>query len=218
MDRILSSCSFVFHCSFAFDKTKCQVLGLSVRNQYAPLVLLFLKGLQSCLLTAHPSFIMDRRWCFATIYGLIYVADTDPNCQLAKCFVKLYFSCCSADISTVLKRAKRWKFYHMQTCNKIDSEISIMTPVVYCKYQKNCCPQEGSIITFIPPITGSTFTGSPQDNRPKNMEEGCKRAAAYGQFALTSWHPRPPPSLLSTLRYCHAPFLIHLLHRRVLFL
>lgn len=130
MDRILSSSSFVFHCSFVFDKTKCQVLSLSVRNQYAPLVLLFLKGLQLCLLTAHPSFRMGRRWRFATIYGLIYVADTDPNNQLAKCFVKLHFSCCSADISTVLKLTKRWKFYHMQTCNKIDSEISIMVLVI----------------------------------------------------------------------------------------
>lgn len=200
MDRILSSCSFVFHCSFAFDKTKCQVLGLSVRNQYAPLVLLFLKGLQSCLLTAHPSFIMDRRWCFATIYGLIYVADTDPNNQLAKCFVKLYCSCCLADISAVLKLTKRLKFYHMQTCNKIDSEISIMTSVVYCKYQKNCCPQEGSVITFIPPITASTFTGLPQDNRLKNKEEGRKGAKGL----------QPMVSLLSQLAPSPAPFtLVH---------
>lgn len=89
-----------------------------------------------------------------SIIRLIYVADIDSNYQLATCcfITPGDFSRCSADTATVLKGTKRQDVEYMQCSNEINSDILSLLFKVCCNYLRKCCPQEGSVITFIPSL------------------------------------------------------------------
>lgn len=101
-------------------------------------LLLCLKGVQSCLLT--------------------YVANIGSDYQLATCcfITPGDFFCCWTDTAIVLKGTKRQDVEYMQSCNKINAEIWSLLLKVYCNNLRKCYPQEGSVITFIPPLEVET--------------------------------------------------------------
>lgn len=129
---------------------------------------------------------------------LIYVANMDSNYRLATyCFITPGdFFCCWADTATVLKGTKRQDVEHMQSCNKLNSEILSLLFKVYCNYLRKCCPQEGSVITFIPSLEAEP----PQaclwrKGWRVGRKEGRRKGAGYIQLAVTagqwhSWHTR----------------------------